>query len=42
MHAVCRAALDMQSELLLIGNSLLNNLGHLRADFKDEKFGAMY
>lgn len=43
MHDVCRAALDMQSELMLIGNSLLNNLVHLRADLKEEKvIEAMY
>lgn len=37
MHGVCKAAMEMQSELMLIGSSLLNNLGHLRADLKDEK-----
>jgi hypothetical protein len=42
MHDLCRAALNVQSELMLIGNLLLNNLGHLRADLKDEKFCAMY
>jgi hypothetical protein len=43
MHDVCKAAMEMQSELMLIGNSLLNNLAHLRADLKEEKLiTAMY
>mmetsp|Transcript_7004 Transcript_7004/g.21517 ORF Transcript_7004/g.21517 Transcript_7004/m.21517 type:complete len:81 (-) Transcript_7004:749-991(-) len=37
MHDLCKAVMEMQSELMLIGNSLLNNLAHLRADLKEEK-----
>ena len=41
MHDLCKSVLQMQSELMLIGNSLLNNLQHLRAD-QDARVSAMY
>ena len=41
MHDLCKSVLQMQSELMLIGNSLLNNLQHLRSD-QDAKVSAMY
>jgi hypothetical protein len=35
MHDINRSVLQMQSELMLIGNSLLNNLKHLRSAAED-------
>lgn len=37
LHDVCKAAMEMHSALMLIGNSLLNNMAHLFVDFKEER-----
>jgi len=43
MHDLCKAVMQMHSELMLIANSLLSNLQHLRADLKeDSKVASMY
>ena len=39
MHDVCKSVLQMQSELMLIGNSLLNNLKHLRSSDGGDSIG---
>jgi hypothetical protein len=43
LHDLCKAMMEIHSVLMLITNSLLNNMAHLHADFNDEKMiGAMY
>ena len=40
LHDLNKAVMEMQSELMMIGNSLLANFSHLRADLKKEEHAA--
>jgi len=41
MHDLCKAVLQMHSELMLIGNSLLSNLQHLKVE-QESRVASMY
>ncbi len=43
LHDLNKAVMEMQSELMMICNSLLANFAHLRADLKkEEHVASMY
>ena len=43
MHDLCKSVMQLHSDLLMIGNSICNNLSHLRADIKEDRAAvAMY